>query len=254
MAFQGPEAAVWTRNPGISPYPPMTISAWLYFPVVSAGGTEYFFQITGINSGGGASYFNLHYVGLGNSGSPYEWGSVAGQFSSGSIDCFGGLVGGSNNGVGFWNHCVSVMQSTGTPGQCTTVSLYNNGVHSGDYTSGGPLNGFTSSQPGGSQTNQVGTGATYFGSGAGTGAAVVGPCMVWNSALSQAQITSLSKGQDPRKIMPQNLVSLCRFAGENMSTQPDICGPHYVSSGGVFTPYRSSPPILWAGSRGRGGY
>jgi hypothetical protein len=64
---------------------------------------------------------------------------------------------------------------------------------------------------------------------------------IWNVALSDPDILSLSKGFSPRKIRPDKLVSYAKLTGN--SPEPDYKGGSWTLTG--TPPFASNPPVYF---------
>jgi hypothetical protein len=179
MARETASGKYYYRNTTPITAAPYTISAWAY--TTSATTNQNAFVINRAGDGGNSLGLTLK----GGSGGPLDFfsaqsGSTSTAFTSNAFT------------VNAWNHCCGVASSS------TNRTSYLNGNTASKGTS------TTSSVPASLDRVTIGV---FFGSG--TGDPLIGgvcECALWNVALNESEVVSLSKGISADKIRPQSLV------------------------------------------------
>ena len=208
MAITGPNTAYLKAQPGIAPYPPMTIAAWFLLPATAGSNSNTFWYVQGPNS---SWAFDLHFAG---NPTPNRFGSSAQSDTGKTINCT--MTGPEVNPAQGWHHMLSTFDdSGGIAGQVKTVCIYRNGLLDNCLQTGGPVDDLI---------NNDGTSLCYAMPGSTSGGGTVAYGAIWKRVLSQAEITALAANGDPRTVAPAALVSFVDF---NSATGPiaDLVSP-----------------------------
>jgi hypothetical protein len=227
MAVTGPNTAVFQQVPGASVLP-LTLAAWVKVPHAAVAGTDHVLKLAQTSNNGVAT---LHYVPGGSDPDNFACGADWAAWN-GTADCSAiGLVVRSNT----WTLLVGTFDDGGT-GNLQTIKLYVAGTLN-NTSSGNSITGV--------DTAPADFTANIFAGDAGGGAAVAFPA-IWQAVLSQAEVTALTQGQDPRVVHPANLKCLCALSPlkGSVTTQTDLVSAQPWTGSAGFS-FVADPPVQY---------
>jgi hypothetical protein len=219
-------------SPGICPYCPRTLAAWIKTPP-NATATNYVFYLTGFVA---TDAMNLHYAGV---PVPNTFGSVGQDHNGSTLD---GTVTVGGPWAPGWHFVVATHDDGGVAGNIKTISLFIDGVAAGGITTGSPVTGLL---------NNDSTSTDYIYSGNADGTATVAYPMAWKRLITQAEITALyngGAGADPRVVAPNNLVLFSQL--NKLSNLADLVTPTIIwnqtGTGLILVadPFSLTPPVV----------
>lgn len=220
MAITGPSTHYLVTNPGFSPYPQMSVGAWIKMAASATGANIYF--LVGSDSSGD-SQFNLHFAGT---PTPNIFGSMAKCVNGTTID---GTAATQTPNPTNWHMVVATFDNGGTAGNVQTIRIYIDGALNNTITAGGPVTALV---------NNDAASYDYIFTGSVDGGGTVDYTMIWKRLLAASDVTALwngGAGADPRTVASANLAS---FVSLNQSgTIPDLVSSmQWVPTGtGAFT-------------------
>jgi hypothetical protein len=139
-----------------------------------------------------------------------------------------------------WHHYAGTYSDNGTPGTFGAngcLEYIDGTIDPAAFQPGSPFGGF--------QDYDIGA-KIEVSTGSANGPLIVAYPAVWKGiVLTQAQITALAKGCDPRKIASSKLASFSRLTSQDMSNATDLCKQtKFAITGSAFT-FAANPPLYF---------